>query len=122
MVRASLRVGLLALAFALATAAFGWWSVALLGAVWGGVAVVASRPGVTAGVAAGVGWVVLLAVTAAQGPVWDLAQRVGGVLALPGWLVPVVTVAFGVLLGGSAAELAVGARTWRGIGGGGVND
>jgi hypothetical protein len=113
--RASLRVGLLAPAFALATAAFGWWTVPLLGAVWGGVAAATSRPGVTAGTAAGLGWLFLLAWTATQGPVWVVAQRAGGVLALPGWLFVGVTVAFSALLGGSAAAAVSGVRRSRNI-------
>jgi hypothetical protein len=113
--RASLRVGLLAPAFALATAVFGWWTVPLLGAVWGGVAAATSRPAVTAGTAAGLGWLLLLAYTALQGPVWVLAQKVGGVLALPGWLFAVLTVAFGALLGGSAAVVVTGVSRGRKI-------
>lgn len=103
--RASLRVGLLALAFALATATFGWWTVALLGAIWGGVAASASRPGVTAGMAAGLGWILLLVWTATQGPVSVLAQRAGGVMGLQGWLLGLVTVAFAALLALCAAQV-----------------
>ena len=106
--RAFLRITLLAVAFALATAAFGWWTVPLLGAVWGGVASPGTRPASTAGAAACLGWVLLLAWTATQGPVWVLAQRVGGVMALPGWLFAVLTVAFAALLAGSAAGLVFG--------------
>jgi hypothetical protein len=106
--RAFLRVVLLALAVALATATFGWWAVPLLGAVWGGVASPGTRPASTAGAAACLGWVLLLGVTAIQGPVWVVAQRVGGVMALPGWLFAVLTVAFAALLGGSAAVMVSG--------------
>ena len=113
--RASVRVGLLALAFALATAAFGWWTVPLLGAAWGGVAASTKTPGITAATAAGMGWLVLLAWTATQGPVWVLAQRVGGVLALPGWLFAVLTVAFAGLLAGSAATTVSGLRHGRNV-------
>jgi hypothetical protein len=103
--RALLRITLLGGAFALATAVFGWWMVPLLGAVWGGVAVPGTRPASTAGGAAALGWVLLIVVTATQGPTWVVAQRVGGVMALPGWLLVVVTVAFAALLGGSAAAV-----------------
>ena len=106
--RAFLRITLLALAFALATAMFGWWTVPLLGAVWGGVASPSTRPASTAGGAAALGWVLLLVATAMQGPVWVLARRVGGVMALPGWLFLVLTVAFAALLAGSAAGVVFG--------------
>jgi hypothetical protein len=104
---------MLALAFALATAVFGWWAVPLLGAVWGGVAASTSRPAVAAGTAAGLGWILLLALTALQGPVWVLAQKAGGVLALPGWLFAVLTVGFAAALAGSAAAAVSGARRAR---------
>ncbi len=107
--RPALRVALLAVAVALATATFGWWMVPLLGAVWGGVAGRGTRPALTMGAAAGLGWLFLLLWTATQGPVWLLADKVGGALALPGWLFVVLTVGFAVLLGGSAAALVHGA-------------
>jgi hypothetical protein len=103
--RVTLRIALLAVAFALATAAFGWWTVPLLGGVWGAVASPGTRPALTAGAAACLGWGLLLAWAAAQGPALVLAQRVGGVMGLPGWLFAVLTVAFAALLGGTAAAV-----------------
>ncbi len=107
--RAFLRITLLAIAFALATATFGWWMVPVLGAAWGAVASPGTRPTFTASAAACLGWVLLLAWTATQGPAWVVAQRVGGVMGLPGWLFVVLTAAYAALLGGSAAGVVFGA-------------
>ncbi len=104
------RLVLLAAAFALATATLGWWTVPLLGGVWGAIALRGTRPVATAAAAAGVGWLVLLLWAATQGPVWLLARKVGPILMVPGWLFVGLTLMFPVLLAGSAAALVTGVR------------
>lgn len=107
----ALRIGLLSLAVALATAVLGWWSVPVLGAVWGGIAGRTTRPALTASASAGIGWILLLLWTATQGPVWDLAQKIGGVMSLPGWMFAVITIGFPMLLAGLAAGVLT-TRSW----------
>ena len=80
---------LLALVMALATALVGWWTVPVIGALWG--AVRATRRGVApdAGLAGALGWGLLLLLAAAQGPVAAVAAQVGAVMGLgaPGLVV-----------------------------------
>jgi len=101
--RAVLRGALLAMAFALATAVLGWWTVPALGALWGILAPRGSRPGTTAALAAMTGWLALLVSAALRGPAWELAAKVGGVMALPGWAFVVLTLVYPALLAGLAA-------------------
>jgi hypothetical protein len=98
--RAVLRIVLLAAAFATATLVLGWWSVAAVGILWGVVAGPERHAGRTAALAASLGWLALLAVTALQGPVLRVAERVGGVLGVPWPAVVVITLVFPALLGG----------------------
>lgn len=100
------RAILLAEAFAVATYAFGWWTVPLIAAVWA----LLSRRGValfTALCAAG-GWATLLVLDAAKGPVGNMATRLGGVMGLPPVLLYVLTLVFPALLAFSAAALSTG--------------
>lgn len=114
----TLRIILLALAFALATAVLGWWAVPVLGAVWGWVDWRSGRVALTAAAAAGVGWAMLLLWTAAQGPVAELAGKVGAVMSLPGWALILLTLVFAVILAGSAAEVARWVSSRRNAGSG----
>ncbi len=101
--RSVLRLGLLALAIALATVFLGWWSVPTIGVLWGVVARRGTHPGFMAAGAATLAWTALLFLVAVQGPMWDLADKVGGILAIPGWLFIFITVAFPAVLAGTAA-------------------
>jgi hypothetical protein len=101
--RPLLRLTLLSLAFVLATAFLGWWSVPSIGVLWGVVAKRHAHPGLTAASAAGLAWAALLVLVAVQGPMWMLADKVGAILAIPGWLFIFVTLAFPALLAGTAA-------------------
>ena len=101
--RSVLRLTLLALAFALATTFLGWWSVPLIGVLWGVVAKRHTRAGFTAAGAATLAWAALLLLVAVQGPMWMLAHKVGAILAIPGWLFIFITLAFPALLAGTAA-------------------
>jgi len=101
--RAILRGAMLALAFALATAVLGWWTVPAIGALWGIIAPRETRVGTTAALAAASGWLALLIVAVLHGPVWELAAKVGGVMALPGWAFVGLTLVYPALLAGLAA-------------------
>ena len=107
MIRQLLAVGVLALAMALGTAWIGWWAVPVFGAVWG-VTRYGAYPAATAAVGAGLAWMVLLALTALQGPVGDLSRTVAGAMALPGWVPLALTALFPAALSGTAAALAHG--------------
>ncbi len=104
------RTAILALAFALATYAVGWWSVPVLGAVWGVVTPGGGRAGRTAALAAAAGWVLLLGWIGVRGPVLAVADVVGRILALPAPVLIAVTLLLPAALAGSAATLAGG---WR---------
>ncbi|MGD2134847.1 MAG: hypothetical protein PVF27_01755 [Gemmatimonadales bacterium] len=104
--RTALRVAMLALAFALGTWVVGWWAVPVLGLVWGAIASRASHPSRTAGASATLGWAMLLLWLGTQGPVWYVAQRVGPVLALPGWLFLGLTLIFPGVMALAAAAVA----------------
>lgn len=104
--RALLRIGLLAAAFTVATATFGWWAVAVLGVAWGlidGRTTRTTRTALTAALAAGLGWAALLGWTALKGPAAELAHRIGGAMGMPGWVFATATVLFAVLVAGSGA-------------------
>ncbi len=101
--RIALRVALLTAAFAVATMVLGWWSVAAVGLLWGAIAGPERQPVRTAAASAALGWMVLLAITALQGPVLRVADRVGGVLGVPWPVVVVITLAFGGVVGGVGA-------------------
>ena len=101
--RFALKLALLALAFALGSAFLGWWSVPAIGVLWGAVAKRNAYPGLTAASAAGLAWAGLLLLVAVRGPMWILADKVGAILAIPGWLFIFITLAFPTLLAGTAA-------------------
>lgn len=118
-----LVVLLLAASFAASTALFGWLAVplvalatALLGAVT--PAARAGRDGrispALLAASASLGWAALLAIDAARGPLWPLAERLGLVLGVPAVVLTVATVGFAALLAWSAAAVVTGVlqRTW----------
>jgi hypothetical protein len=113
--RTLVRLALLAAAFALATWAFGWWTVPALAAAWGAVrARGAPAPGgapmnrspAEAGLAALLAWAALLAMAAARGPAGALAGRLAGVMRIPAPALVVVTLVFPAALAWSAATAA----------------
>lgn len=103
--RASLRIVLLATAFALGTWILGWWAVPLLGAVWG-----LMRRGMprfaSAFIAAALAWSALLAFHATGGSMGRLTIVMGGIFSVPGAAMLVITVLFAALLAGCAAQVA----------------
>jgi hypothetical protein len=105
-----LRLGMLGLAFSLATLLFGWWAVPLLACFWGVYDRPENRPALIASFAAGLGWALLLVWTAVQGPVWLLSQRASGVMGVPSFTLIALTLTFPMALGWGAGVLGVTAR------------
>jgi hypothetical protein len=97
-------VVLLAEAFAVATFALGWWSVPIVAALWALVPGDSGRPLVSALCAAG-GWLTLLLLDAARGPVGTMGQKLGGVMGVPAFALWLLTLVFPALLAWSAAAV-----------------
>lgn len=112
--RTLLRIAPLTFAFALATVSLSWWSVPVLGAVWGALGPRSSRRALTAAIAAGLGWALLLSWAATQGPVGELAARVGPVFGLPLLGFVGLTLVFPMLLAWSAGTVVEELR--KGVG------
>lgn len=104
-----LRTLILAIVFALGTVLLGWWVVPLLAIAIGALQHGAPRPGLTAALAAALGWGGYLAVVAlGGGPVTSFASSLAASMQLPGWAPLAATLVFPALLAGPAAYL--GAR------------
>lgn len=116
MIRSVVRIVLLAVAFGLATATFGWWTVPVLGVVWGAVAGRGppgggfpawwEHPGRTAALAAALAWLGLWLWTALNGPMGTLLHRLSGVLGLPGVVLIGMTLLYPAAVAGVAGYLA----------------
>jgi len=107
-VTSTVRIALLALAFAMMTLAVGWWGVAVVGVLWGWWSGrTPSRPILHAAIAAVLGWAGWLGVTAARGELVALADRLGTVLGQPAVL------PLGATLG--IAAVLAGLGTWAGL-------
>ena len=100
------RALLLALVFAAATAAAGWWAVPIVAAIRVRVAPRDPRPVLSCTVAAAAGCALLLGWTALQGSAGAVAQRVGGAVGLPPWAFVLVTLLFPAFLAAAAAQAA----------------
>ncbi len=103
--RTLIRVLMLTLAFAAGTALLGWWSVPLLGAIWGVIAWRTSRVAVTAGAAALLAWGVLLAISARADAFGTLVGALSAVMQLPSIALVLLTLLFPALLAWSAARV-----------------
>ncbi len=101
----------------MASLAFGWWSVFVVGAVWASIVRASDRPARFAAAAATVGFVGLFALTGADGPVGQLAGVFGTVLPLPMTLlyIPAVIAGGALSAGGALLVHAMRAREdWGG--------
>lgn len=105
-----LQVGLLSVAFSLATALFGWWAVPLLACFWGLYDHAENRPALIASFAAGLGWALLLGWTAILGPMWSLAARTSGVMGVPSVVMIFLTLMFPMALGWGAGVVGETAK------------
>ena len=98
---------LLALAAAVALSTFvgAWWTVPLIGFAWGVWRRQHRRHALDAGIAAALGWAVLLGVLALRGPVLQVATQVAGVMGVPAAALLAVTLLLPFALGWSSARL-----------------
>jgi len=100
------RIALLSAAFAVATMVLGWWAPALVGVAWGFLARARPVAAREAGLAALIGWGVLLLLTAAHAPVATLLQRMGAIMRVPPALLVLTTLVLGSVLAWGAAAVA----------------
>jgi len=101
-------ISVLTVVFALATLAFGWWIVFVVGTVWAAVVRRTDRPLRAVAGAAVVAWIGVLLLTGSAGPVGQLADLFGVVLPLPRILLYVPTLA-------TAGALAMGGALLMGV-------
>ena len=102
---AAARLAMLSAAFALATAALGWWAVAIVALAWVLLDHDQSVSTVSVGIAAGLGWGILLGWDARGGHVGALSVKLAEVLHLPSAALCGATLVFPAILAGSAAAL-----------------
>src|SRR5260221_12307602 len=98
---------LLSEAFAVATYAVGWWAIPLVALVCGLVMNPEGRPIYYSTICAAAGWLSLLLLDAARGPLGEVASRFGGVVGFPPAALIVTTLIFPALLAWSASSAAV---------------
>lgn len=105
MKRIAISFLLLTFAFALGTDVLGWWSVPAIGLLYGIMARPGRGQGLLAALAAAFAWAILLLLTAAQGPVGPLADKLGGIMRVPGPALYVITCMFPFFIAGCATGL-----------------
>ena len=105
MTRQVLLVVALAVIMTLGTWWLGWWVVPVVGAAWG-VARYGAYPSATAGVAAALGWMLILGVQALRGPMGEVSRTLAAVLAVPGWVPVLLTALFPAGLAAASARVA----------------
>jgi hypothetical protein len=103
---------LVTVALIAATAAIGWWGIAIAAFVWGMWAAHSTqqdahgtRAATCASIAAALAWTSLLLWTAARGPLPALITALGQIAGAPGSVLVVATVLFPALLAWSAATV-----------------
>ncbi len=101
-------ISVLTVVFALATLAFGWWIVFVVGTVWAAIVRRTDRPQRAAAAAATAAWIAVLLLTGSGGPVGQLADLFGVVLPLPRMLLYIPTLA-------TAGALAMGGTLLVGV-------
>ena len=101
-------ISVLTVVFALATLAFGWWIVFVVGTVWAAIVRRTDRPQRAATGAATAAWIGVLLLTGSGGPVGQLADLFGVVLPLPRILLYIPTLA-------TAGALAMGGTLLVGV-------
>ncbi len=105
-------VVLFTVAYAMASLAFGWGAVFVVGAVWASIVRASDRPARLAAAGATLGFVGLLALTGAEGPVGQLAGVFGTVLPFPNTLLYIAAVIAGGALSAGGALLVRAMRAW----------
>lgn len=96
----------LAAAVALATMLVAWWMVPVVCAAWGIWQRGRHGQALDAGIAAAIGWGLLLALVATRGPAMQVAAQVGGVVGVPASVLVLLTLLFPFVLGWSSARVA----------------
>ena len=97
---------------ALGTWLVGWWTVPVVGAVWGWAKRADPATPLMAGLAAMVAWMLLLSVSASGAPTASVSATVGQAMRVGSGALMALTIAYAGLLAASAAALvrAVGRR------------
>lgn len=109
MLRSTVKFLLLTEAFAVATYAFGWWTVPLLAFAWAAF-VHTRRPVLFATICAASAWAAMLLLDAARGPVNMVGARFGGILGVPSIALIAITILFAALLAWSASFVGAAIR------------
>ena len=107
MLRSVVKFVLITEAFAVATFALGWWIVPVLAFILGMTLDRARGPVRYATLCAAAGWLSLLLLDAARGPLLELASRFGGVMRVPSFALILLTLLFPALLAWSAASIGL---------------
>lgn len=102
--RAPTRVALLAVALALATWVFGWWSVPAIAVIWTLMSPHRPRTPLDVALASLLAWSALLALAALEGPVPEMAHRLGVTLHIGAAALIAVTVVFPAALAWTIAS------------------
>jgi hypothetical protein len=110
MVRAVVKFVLIAEAFSVLTYALGWWAVPLIALLCGLVISFDGRPVFYATAGAAAGWLMLLLLDAARGPLGEVGTRFGGVMGFPPAALFVTTLLFPALLAWSASSIGAAVR------------
>ncbi len=107
------RVAVLTALAVAGTIVLGWWTLLIVGVVRGLPVLPRRGAVVEAALAGGLGWLILLAWTAAHGPVGRLAREVGPMFDLPAWALVATVLLFAVVAAGAAATVTRQATRWR---------
>jgi hypothetical protein len=110
MLRSVVKFVLIAEAFSVATYALGWWTVPLLALACGLIIHLDRKPVIYATLCATAGWLMLLLLDAARGPLGEVASRFGGVMGFPPAALVVSTLLFPALLAWSASSIGAAVR------------
>lgn len=111
MLRAIVKFMLITEAFAVATFSLGWWIVPVLAFVLGMTLDRTRGPVRYATLCAAAGWLSLLLLDAARGPLLELASRFGGVMRVPSFALILLTLVFPALLAWSAASIGLAIKS-----------
>ena len=102
------RFLLLSVAFAVGTAAVGWWAVPAVAVLWTVLTKNERSHPMFVGLAALLAWCALLAVAATRGPVMVLAEVVGGIVSIGAAGALCITLVYPALVAALAAVVARG--------------
>ena len=109
-----LRLLIVAVVIALGTVLVGWWTVPIVGALYGLLTPGSKRPGLTAAGAGVVAWGGYLAIAAVTGsPIGAFGNQLAQAMQLPGWAPLTATMLFPAILAGSAGVLGAALSNGR---------